>query len=315
VDLARVLAATALAAALFARWLNPALLGSRSGIGWFINTSDKLTALSSQIFMVAGVSLTVTLASRTLRHSNLEPGYRFAAVPIAGAVSVLVVASSQSRLDPPLLVSLAACAALLPLLIATALVKYSQARAVALVLASAGAAAAAHLGAVGLANWTGQQLSPAWLAQSRLLSTLSLGLDALSVLVFWVWIGSPRRAASFTALAALMAITAVVTYGAFRGAEPGAPLWQVLASRASQSLNRAPVPFVSRGAQFVMELVAHLTALGAIFVRHRPSQLVSAGILAILARASTDIPALALGMTIAALLGALAIPIAGSRAA
>ena len=102
------------------------------------------------------------------------------------------------------------------------------------------------------------------------------------------------------AVAFLVGITAL-TMGAFRGAADGAAFWQVLLLRTLTDLSPHPDPFVPLIVRYWLELA--LTALVALTLlsRRRLSLVELSVCLAVLSRASIDIPFCALLLALSAL--------------
>jgi hypothetical protein len=302
----RLVALLALVASLVGRGLAPALPGSRAGIGSFIALSARASAVLSQLFVLAGAMLAVRLAFATLRERPLGVVYRVAAVPATACIVTLVMASTAQQLEPAITLGLAFVSAVLALAAAPPAFSSPRTRAAGFVLLLAGGAAFAHVIASFLAVRASDRALLPMFTAARAMATLSFGLDVASLVIAGFWAASRRWRRAGIVAALVIGCAGVLAWGATRGARYDASTWQVLASRVLSQLTPHPAPLVPAVLRAAVEVLAPLTALCAILARSRAAAVQGAIALAILARTSTDVPALALVLALAALLAALA---------
>ena len=140
---------------------------------------------------------------------------------------------------------------------------------------------------------------------ARGITTIALVLDIVTLAVLAVWLGVRcwRRAA--LAASAVVAVSAFVTWGALRGSDYEAAVWKVLAARALGELTRHPMPVVPPSLRYLVE-AATLGTVAVVLLGRRQGHAVYAAIaFTLLARGATDIPVLALVLTLAALVASL----------
>jgi hypothetical protein len=103
-----------------------------------------------------------------------------------------------------------------------------------------------------------------------------------------------------------MAVVALGSWGAIRGSELSASMWQVVAARSLAELTRHPTPLLTPPVRFALELGVLATTLVVLLSRRRGHAIHALIAFALVARGATDIPALALMLTLAALIAPLA---------
>ncbi len=303
--LLRIIALLLLLASLVGRGLAPALRGARAGIGGFIDRTQFAGELLTQLAVFAGAMIAVRLAYATLRERRLGALYRWVSIFPSAAIVTLVVASSARQLDLFLGVTLGLSAAALALSASVPAIRSSPTRAAGFVLALAAAATLAHLLAGFLAVRASERALVALFSVARGVATLGFVLDVASLVVAGLWIGAKRRVPA-AAVAALLTFAALfLAWGAAHGSQYGAPLWQVLIARILAQVTPQPAPLVATLLRYWTEVLALFTAAAVLASRSRPAGLAAAVALAILARASGEIPALGLALALSALVAAL----------
>jgi hypothetical protein len=301
----RTLASLLLLASLVGRGLAPALRGARAGIGRFIERAQFAGELLTQLAVFAGAMIAVRLAFATLRERRLGVVYRLISVPASATIVTLVVASSARQLDLGLGLTLGLTAATLALAASVPALMAAPTRAAGFVLALAGAATLAHLLAGFLAVRASERALVGLFSVARAIATLSFTFDVASLLVAGIWVTARRWLPAAIAATCLIGGALFLAWGAQRGSHYDAPLWQVLAGRILAQVSPQPAPLVGVLVRYWTETLALLTAAAVLVSRSRPPALSAAVALAILARASGEIPALGLALALSALLSAL----------
>ena len=303
--LLRVIALLLLLASVVGRSLAPALRGARAGIGRFIERTQFAGELLTQLAVFAGAMVAVRLAFATLRERRLGVVYRLVSVPASATIVTLVVASTARQLDLGLGLTLGLSAATLAFAASVPAIMAIPTRAAGFVLALAAAATFAHLLAGFLAVRASERALVTLFSVARAIATLGFALDVASLLVAGFWVAA-RRWIPTTIVGGLVIGSALFfAWGAARGSQYGAPLWQVLAARILAQVTPQPAPLVGTLLRYWTEVVALFTAAAVLASRSRPAALAAAVALAILARASGEIPALGLALALSALLAAL----------
>ena len=293
----------ALCAVLLARWLAPALPGSAAGIGHWIQRTDQLAAWSSQVATNLGVAFGVVLLS-VLRAQTAIPNPIRQIITVASAGLLFIVVQACAR---PLGLLWAIALALLSLLVAalaaSMAIRDVRSRASGLVLALVSCAGSCYLMARLLAIIAGDAANVSLFRAARGIATAGTALDTAT----WIVAGfglltliQGKIARRVLAAGFFLGVT-LLTIGAFRGAEDGASLWQILLLRTLSDLSPHPDPFVPLIVRYWLELA--LTALVAItlLTRRRLSLVELSVCLAVLSRASIDIPFCALLLALSAL--------------
>jgi hypothetical protein len=287
------------------RALEPALLGWRTGIEQWIDRCNVAAAYLGQLAVVSGGLLAVQLLIGILVESNLSMAYRLVAAPITAGIITLVMAASARDLPVLLLLALAILSGLMALLSSVPAVIVNHGRAAGLVLAIAGWNALLAVTARALAVWASDRALTSWFHAARVIATVSLVLDVIALAIAGFWLSERRW--RIPALVGPVVLGGAVGLAAAAVRGTGAPEgWTVLASKAVTALVRHPWPLVPAGVGFAVELALVLMSLAMLVARRDQPYARSAIALALLARAGTDIPVLALALLLAALMGALA---------
>jgi hypothetical protein len=300
----RGLAILALLASLIGRGLAPALPGSKAGIAIWIMLGDRIAALLSQLLLVGGSMVLIRLLLVMLRDQRLSAVYRLLIVPAGAAVVALVVSSAAQSLEAEVSLGLAVCSASIAAAAAPLALRSPATRAVGLVLALAAVAALLHVLARLVAFRASDQALASLFMVARGISTAAFIFDAASLAAAGAWLAAPHWRRGAIAGGALIAVSAVLTWGALHGSRFDAPHWQVLAGRALGEMVRHPTPLVAPALRYLAEVCALIIAGIAALAPKRVPVITAALSLTLLARGSTDVPLLALVMTLAALLAA-----------
>jgi len=171
-----------------------------------------------------------------------------------------------------------------------------------LVLSMAGILSLLHATARAVALQANANMQPSKFTLARSLETAAFVLGVLLLAMATAWIfGTTRR--GIVKVVVLMLVVTLVTHAAMRGSRPSALVWEVLTSRALSHFLRDPAPFVPvfiRGVDVLLRIALAGLALAA--RRRTASRVVFC--LCLVSAGATDIPLLALALTVAALLSA-----------
>lgn len=296
-----MLAALAVIAAPLSRGLAPALVGTRAGIDRWIEWTAWASAVLTQLMVWGALVLVTSLIVTTLRKSELSLSYRLLVVPASAVVATLTVLATRDRLDARANVMLAWASAAATLAAAAGSLRSPPTRVLGLALCGAGLAGS--LGAVGGALAVqGGSSAPLGLVESpRTMATLSFVLEVLVVGMLAARLGRAWPARYSVLTPALLVLSALVSFCAWRGSQPDASLFEVLCSRALGELVRYPAPSLSPHAVVFVEVFAHVLAFAALVVPASPRWLGPPASLLLVARGLADVPALALLLVVAAM--------------
>jgi len=307
---ARVLVLTTLVlvfllAALSGRVIAPALLGWRAGIEPWIERAELTAAVLGQLAVVAGALMAIQLLIATLVESDLSVAYRLIAAPVTAGIVTLVMASSTRELPMLLTLALAVLSGVLATIASVPTVLRSHTRAAGMLLGIGGLTALLQVTSRTLALWASQEALASVFRVAQWLSTFVFVLDVLALVAAGVWLAARRWTASAVVASAALFGSGFVAWAALRGTgSPGG--WFVLASQSLHSLARYPWPMLPPFAHFTVQLLLLVGAAIAVTTRSAQPVARTAIALALLARAGTDIPVLALALLLASLLGPLA---------
>ena len=141
---------------------------------------------------------------------------------------------------------------------------------------------------------------------ARALATGATLLDVFALAVVCVWLGVGRWWRTAGVALMIFALSALLSYGALRGSHYEAALWQVLVSRMFAGMMRHPMPLAAPWLLYGLQAVM-LCAVLVVLVSRRRGQAVHAVVaLTLVAGGATDIPVLAMALTLAALILPLA---------
>src|SRR5690348_7841896 len=89
---ATAFAVLALLASTLGRSIFPALLGAATGLAAFIDRTQHVASLLSQLVAAGGVAFTLRAVATTFTQGSLGVGYRMLVIPAGTAASVLTMA-------------------------------------------------------------------------------------------------------------------------------------------------------------------------------------------------------------------------------
>ena len=296
-----LVAALAVSSSLIGRALAPALPGSLAGISSFIKLLNGLSSFLSQLFAFGGLLVGLTLVSRAVRVGQRDLVFKLTALPVTIVVGFLIM--TRMRLDysePRSSLALALASCCLALAAAPRLIQVPSTRAQGLALALGGTAGVLHAAGRGLALQANLQAMPGRFTLARAIETAAISLDVVLLALVAAWLFGMSRSGIFKLLA-LTAFVAFLSHAALRGSGPNAWLWEVLASRSIGHLLRAPAPFLPYFMRSVVVLLQICLSVWLIATR-RPSTTRLVFCLCLVSAGATDIPLLALSLTLAALI-------------
>ena len=295
----------ALAATLVGRVLGPALPGSHSGISRWISFTEHAAAFVTQLLVLLGTLVGMRLVVITLRTPELRLWYRLLATACGAAVLVLAVGAAELPLQPDVALVLGVSSAATALGAALITVRTEAFRAAGLVLGLQGLAALLQLCGRLVALTASDRALTGWYQTARGVATVAFVLDLMCLGVALLWLSRARPLRAATLVLPLGLVALLLSWAAVRGTYFGASFWQVIMARGLAELTRPPMPFVVLILRQAVELLALFLAAAVAATNNGPRMAQTALALALLSRASTDVPALALMLLLAALLGAL----------
>ncbi len=102
-----IFATFALFASLVGRSLFPAMLGAATGLSPWIERTQRMASLLSQVVAAGGVAFALRAVVTTFGRTSLGVGYRMVVIPAGTAASVLTMAATGRTLEPDLSSALA----------------------------------------------------------------------------------------------------------------------------------------------------------------------------------------------------------------
>ena len=293
-------AAIAFVASSVGRSMAPALFGAATGLASFIDRTEHVASMLSQVVAAGGVAFALRSVATTFTQTSLGIGYRMLIIPAGTAASVLTMAATGRVLEPELgcaltIAALAAAAA------SAALAMLSPGtRAVGFALALSALAGAFDLAGIRLSQSALENASAGAYKAASVLVTVGFGFEVLLVILVFGWIAQRRGGRAL--LLTFLSFVLVMVWGlALRGAlRTGAAAWQVVVARAVTSWLRSPAPLVPPAARLILEAASTVGTLGALAASRR-APLAALLALCLLARGATDIPLPALLLLVAAL--------------
>jgi hypothetical protein len=179
------------------------------------------------------------------------------------------------------------------------LVQSARTRAVGLVLALTGLGGLLHAVGQGLALSANLEALPDRFVAARVLETASFALGVLAAGCAAAWLFG-KRSTSLLKLLALVLGATLFSHAAVLGSGPNARLYEVLASRSLGYLLRQPAPYLPSLLSGIVILLQFILAAWLVLAR-RPSSARLVLSLCLISAGATDIPLLALALTLAAL--------------
>jgi hypothetical protein len=292
--------AVALLATLLGRSLFPAMVGAATGLAPWIEHTERVASLLSQIVAAGGVAFALRAVVTTFGRTSLGIGYRMVVIPAGTAASVLTMAAAGRTLEPELGSALCVAAITTATASAAVAVLAPATRALGFALTLTAFAGALDFAGIRLSQSAIENASPAAYRAATLLTTAGFALEVLLVSLSFGWL-SARRSGRALVLS-LLSVLLVFAWGlALRGAvRPGAEPWLIVVARAVSSLLRAPAPLVPSAARLVLEAASTVGAIAALAASRR-TPVAALLALCLLSRGATDIPIPALLLVVAAL--------------
>jgi hypothetical protein len=284
-----------LAATILGRGLATALPGSTAGIGPLIVGVEQLGSFSSQFLVIMGVATCLRLLFATLdcRSYLFHP---VAIISSAAALPIVMFASSR-HLAPAWLMALMGISAALALISALPALRVPKSRAAGLVLLTVTCGSIVSATGRIIALYASHQAHAGLFGLARLIATLGLALDALSVVLVAAWLARRVRF-GLAAVAAIGILAALVVWLGVR--EDGGSTWPLVVGRALAALTAHPDPFIGSGVRYFVETVAICLAAVTLWLEWTTG--VGAALcFALLARVSGDVPLCSLMLMLAAL--------------
>jgi hypothetical protein len=293
-------AACALFASWFGRSLFPAMVGAATGLAPWIERTQRIASLLSQLVAAAGVAFALRAVVTTFGRASLGIGYRMVVIPAGTAASVLTMAATGRVLEPELGSALVVAAVTTAAASAAVAVLAPATRALGLALALSALAGTCDFAGIRLSQLALDAASPGAYRAATLITTVGFVLEAVLVSMAFGWL-SARRAARAVVLS-MLSLMLVFAWGlALRAAQrSGASAWLVVVARAVSALLRTPAPLVPPAARLVLEAASTVGAVASIWASRRVP-LATLLALCLLARGATDMPIPALLLVVAAL--------------
>jgi hypothetical protein len=284
-----------LAATILGRGLATALPGSTAGIGPLIVGVEQLGSFSSQFLVIIGVATCLRLLFATLdcRSYLFHP---VAIISSAAALPIVMFASSR-HLAPAWLMALMGISAALALISALPALRMPKSRAAGLVLLTVTCGSIVSATGRIIALYASHQAHAGLFGLARLIATLGLALDALSVVLVAAWFARRVRF-GLAAVAAIGVLAALLVWLGVR--EDGASTWPLVVGRALAALTAHPDPFIGSGVRYFVETVAICLAAVTLWLEWTTG-IGAALCFALLARVSGDVPLCSLMLMLAAL--------------
>lgn len=283
------------------RALAPALPGSVAGITGWIKVFDRVSGFLAQLFAIAGILVATRMVGSTLRSSAHDLLFKIVAVPVTILVGFLVM--MRMRIDysePRGSLALALASGALAMAAAPRLVRAPRSRAVGFVLALTGLGGLLHAVGQGLALQANLEALPDRFVAARVFETASFALGVLTAACAAAWLFGKGRGSWIKLLAALVGAM-LFSHAAVLGSDPDARLYEVLASRSLGYLLRQPAPYLPGLFLAIVVLFQFIVAIWLVVAR-RPSSARFVLSLCLISAGATDIPLLALALTLAALM-------------
>jgi len=282
------------------RALAPALPGSVAGITGWIKAFDRVSGFLAQLFAIAGILIATRMVTSALRSNAYDLLFKVVAVPVTILVGLLVM--MRMRIDysePRGSLALALASGALALAATPRLVQSARTRAVGLVLALTGLGGLLHAVGQGLALSANLEALPDRFVAARVFETASFALGVLAAGCAAAWLFG-KGSTSWLKLLALVLAATLFSHAAVLGSGPNARLYEVLASRSLGYLLRQPAPYLPGLLSGIIILLQFILAAWLVLAR-RPSSVRLVLSLCLISAGATDIPLLALALTLAAL--------------
>jgi hypothetical protein len=292
------------AVALLASWLGrsifPAMVGAATGLAPWIERTQRVAGLLSQLVAAGGVAFSLRAVALTFGRTWLGIGYRMVVIPAATAAAVLIMAATGRVLEEDLNSVLVVAAITTAAASASVAVVAPATRALGFALALTALGGALDFAGIHLSQSAIDHVSPVTYRAATILTTLGFAVEVLLVSMAFGWLAARRSGRAI--VLSLLSVVLVFAWGiALRGAaRPGASAWLVVVARAVTSLLRAPSPLVPSAARLVLEAASSVGAVAALAAARR-APLAPLLALCLIARGALDIPLPALMLVVAAL--------------
>jgi len=300
-------AAVGIVASVVGRAVAPALRGAGEGIDRLITYTSLVGSFATYLFAFTGLVVLVLELAVTFREKRFAIAYRAAAAVASACVVALVVFAFRAPLPERASVLSALVSGGLALFASKEALVVRRTRALGVILAAAAIAALLHLSASLLGWYAGARAIFQLITAGRVLATLSVVFDAVALLTAFSWLTTRRQPATPWIARGALLLGFVLAWGALRGAREGAPLWQLVASRALDRLVPSPpAPLIWPMMRALLEAWAPLLGAAALLARGQMPAIAGSLALALIARPATDIPLSAMALALAALSAPLA---------
>jgi hypothetical protein len=276
------------------------LIGSASGIADTIRLSMWANSFLAQICAVGGVVVASLSVLRAMRNEKVGLAAKLVLIPSTTLVLLGVMVSMRvAQVDPDGVLAMALAAGAAALGAGAQLLRSATERALGLTLLGCGSAAIFSAGGRSLALRAGLEGDASYYLAARLAATVGFAaeLAVLGLVLTWLY----RSSSSGARLKAggIIAVASLVSVVSMSATHHDSGTLVVLVSRSVGELLRQPAPYVPDLLRGWLELSALGVALWAL-LRSRPAPLVAAMGLCLVARGATDVPLLALALTVAA---------------
>ncbi|WP_394836267.1 hypothetical protein LVJ94_05080 [Pendulispora rubella] len=294
----RVAAVCGVVAAILGRIIAPGLRGNASEnvvVFW-----DRAAAVSSYAMSCILIAALLMGLFEVSRRPKLGFGVRIATVISVGIVVATVLPAFQRRLPLALAVLMSIATSSLAISAALNSLRSAHTRAVGAVLGFFGLAALVRLFAWELAVVAGDHASANLYGWSRVAATGAVVFEGIGQLVAAAWLGTRTRLLGQIMSSIAVAAAFVVTWGAARGALPGAEPWQaILHTSLGEAVGVPPSYGLGAIATFLVA-ASILFAMVAVLQRRQVLTITSALALALIGRGAYDAPLRALAAAAAA---------------
>jgi len=294
----RVAAVCGVVAAVLGRIIAPGLRGNASEnvvVFW-----DRAAAVSSYAMSCILIAALLVGLFEVSRRPKLGFGVRIATVISVGIVVATVLPAFQRRLPLALAVLMSIATSSLAISAALNSLRSAHTRAVGAVLGFFGLAALVRLFAWELAVVAGDHASANMYGWSRVAATGAVVFEGVGQVIAAAWLGTRTRLLGQIMSSVAVAAAFVVTWGAARGALPGAEVWQaVLHTSLGEAVGAPPSYGLGAIATFLVAS-SILFAIAAVLQRRQVVTITSALALALIGRGAYDAPLRALAAAAAA---------------
>ncbi len=294
----RIGALCAVVATALGRIVAPGLRGNASeDVVVFWDRAAAVSAYAMSCMLMAALVMGIYELSR---RAKLGIGTRLVSVMSVGIIIATVLPAFSRRLPLLLAIIMAIATCGLCLIAALHAIRAPHTRAVATVLGLFGAAALARLFGWELAVAAGDHASAQLYAWARGVATAGVVFEGLGQLVAAAWLGTRTRLLGQMLSTAAVAAAFIMTWGAARGVQAGADLWEaVLHGSLGESASIPPSYGLSAIATFLVAASVSF-ALVAVVQRRQVVTITSALALALVGRGAYDAPLRALASAVAA---------------